>query len=64
MGRETVGGGSGVASAAPDTAPGLESGVYEARDLTKRYGQVAVLRGVSLTMRPGRVHTIMGENGA
>jgi ABC-type sugar transport system ATPase subunit len=53
-----------VASAALDTARGLDTGVYDARDLTKRYGNVVVLRGVSLTMRPGRVHTIMGENGA
>jgi ABC-type Mn2+/Zn2+ transport system ATPase subunit len=53
-----------VASAAVDTGPIHAAGVYDARDLTKRYGSVAVLRGVSLTMQPGRVHTIMGENGA
>jgi ABC-type sugar transport system ATPase subunit len=53
-----------VASAALDTARDLSTGIYEARELTKRYGNVIVLRGVSLTMRPGRVHTIMGENGA
>jgi ABC-type sugar transport system ATPase subunit len=53
-----------VASAALDTTRAPDTGVYEAHDLTKRYGNVAVLRGVSLTMRPGRVHTIMGENGA
>ena len=53
-----------MASVALDTASGPDTGVYEAEDLTKRYGNVAVLRGVSLTMRPGRVHTIMGENGA
>lgn len=39
-------------------------GAYEARHLMKRYGNVLVLRDVSLAMRPGRVHTIMGENGA
>ncbi|GAB0112942.1 sugar ABC transporter ATP-binding protein [Acidisoma sp. C75] len=40
------------------------SGEYAARNLMKRYGNVVVLRDVSITMRPGRVHTIMGENGA
>ncbi len=53
-----------MASAALDNARGLATGVYEAQGLTKQYGNVVVLRGVSLTMRPGRVHTIMGENGA
>jgi ABC-type sugar transport system ATPase subunit len=53
-----------VSASALDTARSLATGVYGANDLTKRYGNVAVLRGVSLTMRPGRVHTIMGENGA
>ncbi|WP_284946431.1 sugar ABC transporter ATP-binding protein [Acidisoma cladoniae] len=42
----------------------IDAGLYEARDLTKRYGNVSVLRGVSLTMQPGQIHTIMGENGA
>ena len=37
---------------------------YAAADITKNYASVAVLRGVSLSLRPGRVHTMMGENGA
>ena len=32
--------------------------------LTKRYGAVTVLSDVSLTLQPGRVHALMGENGA
>lgn len=32
--------------------------------LTKRYGSVTVLSDVSLTLQPGRVHALMGENGA
>ena len=38
--------------------------VYAASGVTKDYAGVAVLRGVSLSLRPGRVHTMMGENGA
>ncbi len=46
---------------APDaSAPGI----YEARGVTKSFASVEVLRGVSLALRPGRVHTLMGENGA
>ena len=32
--------------------------------LTKRYGAVTVLSDVSITLQPGRVHALMGENGA
>lgn len=32
--------------------------------LTKRYGAVTVLSDVSMTLQPGRVHALMGENGA
>ncbi len=39
-------------------------GIYQAVGITKNYASVAVLRGVSLSLRPGRVHTMMGENGA
>ncbi len=40
------------------------SGTYRAVDITKSYGSVSVLRGISVSLRPGRVHTMMGENGA
>ncbi len=39
-------------------------GAYQALGITKNFATVAVLRGVSLSLRPGRVHTMMGENGA
>ena len=41
-------------------APGL----YQANDIAKSFGPVTVLRGISVALRPGRVHTMMGENGA
>lgn len=38
--------------------------MIEIRGLTKRYGARHVLRGVDLTIRPGRVIAIVGPNGA
>lgn len=35
-----------------------------ARELSKSYGPVRALRGVSLDFFPGEVHGIVGENGA
>ena len=32
--------------------------------LTKRFGAFTALDGVSLTVRPGTVHALLGENGA
>jgi ABC-type sugar transport system ATPase subunit len=32
--------------------------------LDKSYGSARVLRDVSLALRPGEVHALMGENGA
>ena len=49
--------------AAAETAP-VAAGRYQATEVTKTFGSVSVLRGVSLTLRPGRIHTMMGENGA
>ncbi len=40
------------------------SGLYQAMDVTKSFGPVSVLRGISVSLRPGHVHTMMGENGA
>ncbi|WP_428377161.1 sugar ABC transporter ATP-binding protein [Lichenicoccus sp.] len=42
----------------------VATGHYQAIDVTKAFGSVAVLRGVSLGLQPGRIHTMMGENGA
>ncbi len=39
-------------------------GHYHASGVTKNYGAVQVLRGITLAMRPGEMHTLMGENGA
>ncbi|MGI4894738.1 MAG: sugar ABC transporter ATP-binding protein [Janthinobacterium lividum] len=38
--------------------------VLECRDLHKSFGGVPVLRGVSLSLRPGTVTALAGENGA
>ena len=35
-----------------------------ARDLSKSYGPIEVLRGITLDIRAGEVHAIIGENGA
>ncbi|WP_051303239.1 sugar ABC transporter ATP-binding protein [Comamonas composti] len=33
-------------------------------DIVKEFGSVRVLRGLSFSLRPGRVHGLLGENGA
>ena len=38
--------------------------LLEVETITKTFGQVTALRGVSLRLRPGRVHAVLGENGA
>ena len=38
--------------------------VLEMKDITKRYGENTVLSGVSLKVRPGEIHALLGENGA
>jgi len=38
--------------------------MYEARDITKRYGAVTALEGVSMRIDPGEVHALLGANGA
>jgi ABC-2 type transport system ATP-binding protein len=38
--------------------------MLEILDLHKAYGQHEVLRGVSLTLRPGTIHGLVGANGA
>jgi ABC-2 type transport system ATP-binding protein len=38
--------------------------IIEARGLTKNYGSTQVLRGVDLTVQPGRIVGLIGPNGA
>ena len=38
--------------------------VLEAVDITKTFPGVKALDGVSLRVKPGTVHALMGENGA
>ena len=42
----------------------MSAPVLELRDITKSYDANAVLKGVSLAVRPGTVHALVGENGA
>jgi simple sugar transport system ATP-binding protein len=44
---------------APAPAPALE-----ARELTKRFGALSVLRGINLVLHPGEVLGLVGDNGA
>lgn len=38
--------------------------LLEVRDLTKRYGAVSAVRGVSFAIRPGEILGVLGPNGA
>ncbi len=42
----------------------MKDPVLEAADIRKSFGGVQALRGVSLTLRAGEVHALVGENGA
>jgi ABC-type sugar transport system ATPase subunit len=41
-----------------------QSPVVEIREISKRYGAVQALRGVSMAVRKGTIHAVLGENGA
>jgi len=38
--------------------------ILEMNNITKKYGSNAVLKNVSLRIRPGEIHALLGENGA
>ena len=38
--------------------------ILEMNGITKRYGSNAVLKNVTLQIRPGEIHALLGENGA
>ena len=38
--------------------------VLEMKNIGKRYGENTVLEGVTLQVRPGEIHALLGENGA
>jgi general nucleoside transport system ATP-binding protein len=51
-----------MSTASTNTAPAAVG--FETVKLTKRYGSFTALDAVSLTVRPGTVHALLGENGA
>ncbi|MCL2599314.1 MAG: ATP-binding cassette domain-containing protein, partial [Firmicutes bacterium] len=38
--------------------------LLELKNISKSFGEVKALQNVSLALRPGTVHALMGENGA
>ena len=42
----------------------VEKQILKIENITKSYGPVQALRGVSLTIRKGSIHGLLGENGA
>jgi ABC-type sugar transport system ATPase subunit len=45
-------------------ATGEANTVFRLRDVTKRFGGVTAVEDVTFDLRPGEVHSLMGENGA
>ncbi|KAF1012782.1 MAG: Autoinducer 2 import ATP-binding protein LsrA [Acinetobacter bereziniae] len=42
----------------------VEKQILKIENITKSYGAVQALRGVSITIRKGTIHGLLGENGA
>jgi len=42
----------------------MVAAALEARDVSKTFGQIAALRGLSLTIEPGRIYGLLGPNGS
>src|SRR5438876_10899745 len=57
IGRDVVGTGRGALM--DDVAP-----VLEVHEITKRFGGVAAVNGVSLSLTPGRIYGLIGPNGS
>lgn len=60
-------GGSAPAAASPSAAPASaapESAVLVASELTKSFGGIAAVRGMSIDLAPGRITALIGPNGA
>ena len=53
-----------AASEERELAAGSGPARYRACGIAKRFGPISVLQGIDVSLHPGRVLTIMGENGA
>jgi rhamnose transport system ATP-binding protein len=42
----------------------MSANILELKDISKSFSGVEVLHGVSIGLRPGEVHALLGENGA
>ena len=61
--RPTPGGPAPDASA-PDRSPAPHGGLVEIRGVRKSFGDLEVLRGIDLTVRPGEVTVVLGPSGS
>jgi ribose transport system ATP-binding protein len=64
IGRAAMIPGSGSAQLSLDTDPPPSECTLAVHDLTKSYGATVALKNVSLSLRRGEVHGLVGENGA
>ena len=57
---------SGMVSQHPEAGPetSIATPLFQMAGIDKRYGGVRALEGVDLAVRAGRIHAVLGENGA